>query len=87
VVACANSGEVQGGVARCRRGAVEVLVERLTTWWGELHAAMTVGEYCCGDLSLNGLVEMKVRKMVSDEAVVVQGGALHQLKVTEAFGG
>jgi len=76
-------------VARCRevwRGAEEVLVERLTTWWGELHATMAVGEYCCGDLNLNGLVERKVRKLVSDEAVVVQGGALHQLKMAEAFG-
>jgi len=46
-----------------------------------------VGEYCCGDPSLNGLVERKVRKMVSNEAVEVQGGALHRLKMAEAFGG
>jgi len=65
-VACART------VARCRRGAVEVLVERLTRWGGgKLHAAMVVGEYCCGDPSLNGLVERKVRKMVSEEAVEV----------------
>ena len=48
---------------------------------------MVVGVYCCDDLSLNGLVEREVKKMVSDEAVEVQGGTLHRLKVAESFGG
>jgi len=87
VAACART------VARCRevwRGAGE-------TWWrfwwnvrqcgGGVACVMVLGEYCCGDLSLNGLVEREVRKMVSEEVVEVQGGTLHRLKVAKAFVG
>jgi len=61
----ANSGEVQARRGGGSGGTFDKV------GGGKLHAAMVVGEYCCGDPSLNGLVERKVRKMVSEEAVEV----------------